>query len=75
MFIGSFIFQYLIMSAIMVNNRNFITNNLGKAYSSVLMGLFMVGLEIMMHDYQYSVVSTNMYIILVVPFSKVSCNL
>jgi hydrogenase-4 membrane subunit HyfE len=64
MFIGSFIVQYLIMSAIMVNNVKYITNNLGKAYSSVLMGLFMVGLEIMMHDHQYGVVSTTMYIVL-----------
>ena len=64
MFIGSFILQYVLMPIIMVNHPKDITNNVGKAYMSVLMGLFMVGLEIMMHDHQYQVVSINMYIML-----------
>ena len=64
MFIGSFIIQYLLMPAIMVNQSRDITNNIGKIYSSILMALFMIGLEIMMHDHHYSVFSLNMYIIL-----------
>ena len=64
MFIGSFIVQYYLMSPIMVSNRIYITNNIGKAYIATIMGLFMVLLEVMMHDHQYHVFSTNFYIIL-----------
>jgi hypothetical protein len=65
MFIGSFIIQYFFMSPIMVNNRVYITNNIGKAYMATIMGLFMVTLEVIMHDHQYSVVSLPTYIILI----------
>lgn len=61
MFIGSFIIQYLLMSPIMVSENIYITNSLGKVYMSVIMGIFMVILEIMMHDHQYGVLSWNMY--------------
>ena len=64
MFVGSFIIQYYLMSPIMVSNRIYITNNIGKAYIATIMGLFMVLLEVMMHDHQYHVFSTNFYIIL-----------
>jgi Ca2+/Na+ antiporter len=66
MFIGSFFIQYFLMPPIMVSENMYITNNIGKAYMSVLMGLFMVVLEIMMHDHQYSVFSSNLYIIFAV---------
>lgn len=66
MFIGSFIIQYFFMSPIMVNNRSYITNNIGKAYMATIMGLFMVLLEVLMHDHQYSVLSLHTYIILIV---------
>ena len=66
MFIGSFIIQYFFMSPIMVNNRIDITNNIGKAYMATIMGLFMVILEVIMHDHQYSVLSLPTYIILIV---------
>lgn len=62
--IGSFIIQYFLMSPIMVKNRVDITNNLGKAYLSVTMALFMIFLEVMMHDHQYNVFSLNTYVIL-----------
>jgi len=65
MFVGSFLIQYFLMPPIMVNNRLYITNNIGKAYLSTLMGLFMVLLEVMMHDHQYHVLSLNFYIVLV----------
>jgi len=64
MFVGSFIIQYYLMSPIMVSNRIYITNNIGKAYIATLMGLFMILLEVMMHDHQYHVFSSNFYIIL-----------
>ena len=62
MFIGSFLIQYFLMSAIMVENITDVTNSVGKAYMAVIMGIYMVLLEVMMHDHQYSVVSTSFYI-------------
>jgi hypothetical protein len=64
MFVGSFIIQYLLMSSIMVNNIGDFTNSLGKFYMSIIMGLYMIILEVMMHDHQYDVVSTKYYVIL-----------
>jgi len=62
MFVGSFLIQYFLMPPIMVNNNIFITNNIGKFYMSVIMALFMILLEVMMHDHQYRVFSLNLYI-------------
>jgi uncharacterized protein (DUF305 family) len=64
MFIGSFIVQYFLMPPIMVSNISYITNNVGKAYLATIMALSMVALEVMMHDHQYHVLSTNWYAIL-----------
>jgi hypothetical protein len=66
MFIGSFIIQYFLMSAVMVEKRADITNSLGKAYMAVIMGISMVFLEVMMHDHQYDVCSTKLYIGLII---------
>ena len=63
MFIGSFIIQYFFMSSIMTNSIENISNSLGKVYLSIIMGLYMVVLEIMMHDHQYMVFSMKYYII------------
>jgi uncharacterized protein (DUF305 family) len=52
------------MPPIMVNKINYITNNIGKAYLASIMGLFMVLIEVMMHDHQYHVLSVNWYAIL-----------
>ena len=41
-----------------------ITNSLGKVYLSIIMGLYMMFLEIMMHDHQYNVFSMKYYIII-----------
>lgn len=65
MFVGSFLIQYFLMPPIMVNNRGEITNNIGKVYMSVIMALFMVLLEVLMHDHQYHVLSMNLYVILI----------
>jgi hypothetical protein len=64
MFIGSFIIQYLLMSLIMVNNIGDFTNSLGKFYMSIIMGLYMIVVEVMMHDHHYGVISTKYYIII-----------
>ena len=63
MFIGSFIIQYLLMSLIMVNNISDFTNNLGKFYMSIIMGLYMILVEVMMHDHQYDIFSMKYYLI------------
>lgn len=65
MFIGSFIVQYFIMSPLMVNKIAYITNNIGKAYLATIMALFMVLIEVMMHDHQYHTLSLNWYAILI----------
>jgi hypothetical protein len=62
MFVGSFLIQYFLMSPIMVNSRADITNNIGKAYMAIIMSLFMILLEIMMHDHHYNVFSLNFYV-------------
>jgi uncharacterized protein (DUF305 family) len=49
------------MPPLMVNSLSDITNNIGKAYLAVIMGLSMVLIEIGMHDMQYSVFSTTKY--------------
>ena len=64
MFLGSFIIQYFLMSSIMTNSFENMRNSLGKVYLSVIMGLYMMVLEIMMHDHHYSVFSTKYYVII-----------
>jgi len=61
MFIFSFLIQYFAMPPLMVNSFSDITNNIGKAYLSVIMGLSMVLIEIGMHDMQYGIFSTMKY--------------
>ena len=66
MFVGSFIIQYFLMPPIMIEQISDFTNSVGKAYMSVIMAIFMVLMEVAMHDHQYDVCSTNFYIGLVV---------
>jgi len=61
MFVSSFLFQYYFMSIIMSNSLDNITNNYGKIYLSFIMGIFMVLLEIFMHDSTYHIVSYTYY--------------
>jgi len=61
MFITSFFVQYYLMSLLMTNNPKNITNSIGKLYLSIIMGLFMVLSELMMHDYHYSIFSKQSY--------------
>jgi hypothetical protein len=62
MFVGSFLIQYFLMPPIMVSNKKYITNNLGKAYMAAIMAILMLFLEVMMHDHQYKIFSTNWYV-------------
>lgn len=64
MFIGSFIVQYFFMSYIMTNHTTNIKNSVGKLYLATIMGLFMVAIEIFMHDTHYSVFSSKYYVII-----------
>lgn len=61
MFIGSFIVQYFLMPPMMVNKMSYITNNIGKAYLATIMGLFMVLIEVLMHDHHYGTISAKWY--------------
>jgi membrane-bound ClpP family serine protease len=61
MFIFSFLIQYFAMPSLMVNSFENITNNIGKVYLSIIMGLSMVVIEIFMHDMQYGSISATKY--------------
>ena len=65
MFVGSFVVQYFLMPPIMIEQFSDFTNSLGKAYMSVIMAIFMVLIEVGMHDHQYDVCSTNFYVALI----------
>ena len=62
MFVASFIIQYFAMPPVMISSFKYFTNSVGKLYLSIIMGLFMVLVEVAMHDHQYSVVSTYTYL-------------
>ena len=49
------------MSTITTNSLADVTNSVGKVYLSVIMALLMMSVEVMMHDHQYSVMSTRTY--------------
>ena len=40
----------------------YLTNNIGKAYMAIIMALFMILLEVIMHDHQYEGFSMKLYI-------------
>ena len=66
MFVGSFVIQYFLMSAVTTDKFVNITNSYGKAYLSVIMALSMSVLEVMMHDHQYHVFSSRSYLAILV---------
>jgi len=69
MFFASFIIQYFLMPPIMVNKYIYITNNIGKVYMSIIMALFMIFIEIIMHDQSYQIFSLYWYIGLLICIS------
>ena len=62
MFITSFLFQYFLMSAVVTDRFANIRNSYSKAYLSVIMALSMIAVEVMMHDHQYGVFSSQSYL-------------
>ena len=62
MVIGSFIVQYVIMSAIMANSYVNITNSMGKFYLSSIMAFMMGILEVFMHDFSHHTTHTSYYV-------------
>ena len=64
MFTISFLIQYFIMSWVMSNSINNFNHSLGKFYLSVLMGLFMVLIELLMA--QSSAIFLYLFIILLI---------
>ena len=49
MFLGMFLIQYFISSYIMSNQLGNITNSTGKVYMCIIMGLFMIFLDILLN--------------------------
>lgn len=64
MFVGSFVVQYFLMPPMMVSNKMYITNNVGKVYLATIMSIMMVIFEVMMRDHQYRSLSGNLYAVL-----------
>ena len=64
MIISSFLLQYYLMSYIMVNNINNITNSLGKIYISIIMSLAMGVTEVGMNDFMMQQISGLYYLVL-----------
>ena len=69
MFVSSVIINFFLMSTIMIDRVADFTFNKSKLYMSVIMGLFMAGVEVIMHDHQYGVFSKKLYLSLVVLLS------
>ena len=61
---GSFIIQFVIMSALMTNNPLNIRSSVGKFYISVIMAILMGLLEVAMYDYHMSSISIFYYLFL-----------
>lgn len=64
MIVTSFVIQYYLMSYIMVNNTNNITNSLGKIYISIIMALAMGITEVGMNDFMMKQISGMYYVAL-----------
>ena len=62
MVIGSFIVQYVIMSAIITKSYVNITNSMGKLYLSSIMAFMMGILEVFMHDFSHHTTHTSYYV-------------
>ena len=64
-FIGNFIIQYFFMTFIMVNNLSNFTWNISNIYLSVIVVMFTLLLQVIIHDGKYRVFSSNMYVFLI----------
>ena len=61
-FVSSFLIQYYIISYVTANKLEDVTNNYGKVYKSLIMGISMVTVEVMSKDYYYGNLSVRWYI-------------
>lgn len=66
MFITSFIIQYFIMGLIMSNSYVNIRNSVGKFYISIIMSLFMVLADIIMHDMRHNSIRIQRYFVVTI---------
>lgn len=64
-FFTGFIIQYFLLSPIIVADIIYITNSIGKAYIATILSLFAVLVEVIIHDYQYSIFSLNSYAVII----------
>ena len=62
MIFGSFVIQFVIMSALMTNQISNIRSSVGKFYISIIMASLMGFLEVLMYDYHMGSVSTMYYL-------------
>jgi len=60
-FIASFLIQFFAIPLVNVSQTLHVTHNLGKAYIATIFALSLVILEVILHDYQYNVMSTKLY--------------
>ena len=62
MFIGSFLIQFVVMSALMTNQMLNIRSSIGKFYISCIMALLMGLLEVAMYDFHMGSISIIYYL-------------
>jgi len=62
MILGSFVIQFVIMSALMTNKISNIRLSMGKFYISIIMASLMGFLEVLMYDYHMGSVSIIYYL-------------
>jgi len=63
MFLASVAVHYFFMSPIMTYQFSHVKSSLGKAYMAIIMGLYMVVIELLMHDHHYGVFSAKYYLL------------
>ena len=64
MAVGSFLSQYFLMSPIMINNLNDLTNSYGKLYMALIMVIYMLFIDIALKDYMNKRASITWYLVL-----------
>ena len=64
LFVGSFVTQYFLLPAIIVDNTKNITNSISKAYISIIFGLYIIILFTIIHDLQYKSCSYKHYTVM-----------
>ena len=63
LFFGGFILHFFLLPYIITKNSKHIKNSLGKLYISIIFSLLLLILEVILHDYQYNVISWRLYMV------------